>query len=245
MAEYSLVKDKKRVLWGVLLGILWLGEWNAVHAQAAYKVLPSGDTINRMDAQHRRQGPWMMEVMDDSEQLQWSIGSYLNGKMNGPWIKTNRDGAPIAQENFKHDMLDGEAKYYEDGRLICVGHYLALRSTYEYDTVWVENPETNQLRPVRIKSNRGSVRHGFWTYYHPGTTQLARVQEYQVDSLIYSKDYREAADSVQIMKRMKAWPHADNAPLPNVWSMDPNKKPVRFTDFPEDGKGVKPNVRRK
>jgi hypothetical protein len=218
--------------------------WGQVKAPS-YKVLPSGDTINRIDAQQRRHGLWMITGVDDMEQVIVSTGQYTNGKANGVWIKTNRDGLPVAQENYKNDLLDGEASYYDEGRLICVGHYLALRSNYEYDTVWVENPETNLLRAVRIKSNRGSVRHGYWTYYHPGTKQLARVQEYQADSLIYSKEYREPADSVQILKKMKAWPHADNRPLPNVWSMDPQRKPVRFTDFPEDGKGVTPNVKRK
>lgn len=232
-----------RIIPGIFLLLPTLA-WGQTQA-LTYKVMPSGDTINRIDAQQRRQGLWMLAGIDDMEQPLVSVGHYLNGKANGLWIKTNRDGMPLAQENFKNDLLDGEVKYYEGGHLICVGHYLALRSTVEYDTVWVENPETNQLRPVRVKSNRGSVRHGYWTYYHPGTKQLARVQEYQADSLIYLKEYREPADSVQILKKMKAWPHINNAPLPNVWSSNPEKKPVRFTDFPEDGRGVKPNVKQK
>lgn len=246
MARNNMVINYRRMRY-IVLGY-WLMPL-ALFGQAgvfkSYKVLPNGDTINRIDGQQRRQGPWIIEGVDDMEERVLSFGSYKNNKAEGLWIKTNRDGMPISQENFKNDLLDGEATYYEGGHLICVGHYLALRSTVEYDTVWVENPETNQLRPVRIKSSRGSVRHGYWTYYQPGTKQLFRVQEYQADSLIYSKEYREAADSLQIIKKMKTWPHINNTPLPNVWSSNPDKKPVRFTDFPEDGRGVKPNVKRK
>ena len=215
-------------------------------AWKSYKVMPNGDTFNRMDQRNLRQGKWMIEGIDDMEQLQFSFVDFVNNLPHGKWLKTTRDGMPVSEENYKNGLLDGESKYYEGGHLICLGNYLALRSKYEYDTVWVENPETNQLRPIRVKSNRGSVRHGFWTYYHPGTKQLARVTEYQVDSIIYSKEYREPADSVLILNKMKSWPHSSKADvLPGVWTTNPEKKPVRFTDFPEDGKGVKPNVRKK
>ncbi|MGI9192661.1 MAG: hypothetical protein ACR2IL_11125 [Chitinophagaceae bacterium] len=212
----------------------------------SYKVLQNGDTINKLDAKNQKQGMWLMESYDDLDQFEYTYAQFVNNKQEGKCLKTNRDGVPVAEENFKNGLKDGEARYYDAGQLLCVGHYLALRARYEYDTIWVENPETNQLRPVRVKSNRGSVRHGFWTYYHPGTKQLARVLEYQADSLIYAKEYKEPADSVQILRKMKTWPHGAQAEnLPGVWSEHPEKKPVRFTDFPEDGKGVKPNIRKK
>lgn len=248
MERIGLVMKQQKIL-GVWLWVMMSSittSFAQLSVYKSYRVLPNGDTINRVDLNNKRQGKWLMESFDDLDQFQYTYTEFVNNVQQGKCLKTNRDGVPVSEENYKNGLRDGEARYFEGGHLICVGNYLALRATYEYDTVWVENPETNQLRPVRIKSNRGSVRHGYWTYYHPGTKQLARVLEYQADSLIYSKTYQEPADSLQILRKMKSWPHNPQAAvLPGVWSDHPEKKPVRFTDFPEDGKGVKPNVRKK
>ncbi len=210
-----------------------------------FELTEHGDTINRIDALKRRQGTWLLFTPSHyGEAGYYEYGSFTNDLKQGLWISYDEQGRKLATENYKNGLRHGEASYYDEGKLYCAGQYLALRSQYEYDTIQVEDPISNTFKPVVIKSNRGSVRHGYWTYYNTSTRQVERVQEYQADEIIYDKEYKEKVDSIAIQQKMKTWPHVGKHELPNVWFLDKNKKPVRFTDLPADGKGIKPNVRK-
>lgn len=212
----------------------------------SYEVLENGDTINKLDNKNNKQGKWLITHeahYDESAYMEW--GTFDNNKKQGKWLTYAMNGTIQAMENYKQDNKDGEVRYFDEGDLYCVGHYLALRSLYDYDTIMVEDAVTNLEKPVIIKANRGSVRHGFWTYYEPHSSEIAKVVEYQADDIIYEREFLSKADSTYIEARLKVLPHVSNKNTNGVWQLHKNKKPIRYTDFPDNIEYVKPNVRRK
>lgn len=213
----------------------------------SYEVLENGDTINRIDSKNVRHGKWLIEheaSMDEPGTME--LGEYEMGVRNGKWKTYSLHGDLEAEEFYKKGLKDGEARYYEEGRLICVGNYLALNAKQKYDTVMVENPLTNESRPVRIRTDVGSVRHGSWTFYDARTSEINRVVEYEVDEVVYDKSFTHVSkeDSLYILAKMKTFPHITHKPDENVWMSKGNQKRITYTDIP-DNKPVKPNVRKK
>lgn len=213
----------------------------------SYEVLENGDTINRLDQFNHKHGKWLLfHEARYNEPPFYEYGSYDQDVRVGVWNVYDKDGHTLSEEYFKQGVRDGEARYFENGKLYCIGHYLALRSKYEYDTVMVEDPVTNNFRPVVVKSQVGSVRHGLWTFFNPTTAAVDRVVEYQVDEVIYDRDYsnRDETDSLAIELKTRSLPHVSKKQPSSVWSLDKNKRPVKYTDFPDNTQYVKPNVRR-
>jgi hypothetical protein len=105
--------------------------------------------------------------------------------------------------------LDGEVKYYDRGHLYCVGNYRGLNASQAYDTIVVMDPVTQAESYKVISTENGTLRHGTWKYYNPGTGQLMREEEYQVDELVFKKDYHVSAgmDSVYRRKHEMKMPH--------------------------------------
>src|SRR5690606_23832105 len=112
--------------------------------------------------------------------------------------------------NFREDLLDGEVKYYTNGRLNCTGNYRGLNRSYDYDTVMVTNPETGAQSLVPVPTYKGSLRHGMWRFYDVESGRLLREEDYQVDELVYHKDYLSKADSAYYEKRRATLPHNTN-----------------------------------
>jgi antitoxin component YwqK of YwqJK toxin-antitoxin module len=156
----------------------------------SFELLENGDTINKLDNKNRKWGKWLIVNKGGyGEEDFMELGSFDDDVRTGVWKSYTMNGTIISQEFFKQGNKSGEARYYDDGFLFCVGNYLALRSKYDYDTIMVEDPNTGMEKPVILKSDVGSVRHGFWTYYNTPTTDVKKVLEYQVDEVIYEKEY--------------------------------------------------------
>ena len=210
----------------------------------SYEILENGDTINRLDQRNQKTGKWLIVNKGGyGEDDFMELGYYQENTKSGIWKTYTMDGVIISQENFKQGNKSGEAKYYDEGHLYCVGNYLALRAKYDYDTIMVEDPLTNKEKPVVIKTDVGSVRHGFWTYYDPPSKYVKRVVEYQADEIIYEKEYAAKVDSAYINTRMKSFVKGN--PQHQVMMPDKNKRMSKFTDFPDDLEYVKPNIRKK
>lgn len=211
-----------------------------------YELLENGDTINRIDNKNNKIGNWVFITRGGygEPDIIWH-GKYDNGIKTGVWKQYTTDGKIVAEEFYRKGNLDGEAKYYDEGHLYCIGNYLALRSHNEYDTILVEDPVTNMEKKVVIKTDVGSVRHGFWTYYDVPTRNVKRVVEYQADEIIYEKEYEAKVDSTYIKQQLKKMPHYNSKYQAENTMQDKNRKATRFTDFPENTQYVKPNVRQK
>lgn len=213
----------------------------------SFEVLENGDTINKLDQNKVKHGKWLHYTEGKySDPSMYEYGNYDSDKRTGKWMVYDKEGRTTAEENYKNGLKNGEARYYEQGSLYCVGNYLALKSIYEYDTVMVENPITNALRPVVIKASVGSVRHGLWTFYDVYTHKVDRVVEYQVDEVIYEKDYsgENKTDTTTASQKLREMPHVSQKPPPNVWTEGKGKKPAKYTDIPDNVQYVKPNVRK-
>ena len=212
----------------------------------SFEVLSSGDTINRMDSKNNKLGKWIItKEAKYGEEGFLESGMYNKNNKEGIWKTYTLSGQLVSIENFKSDRRNGEAQYFENGFLYCTGNYLALSAKNEYDTILVEDPVTNISKPVRIKTDVGSVRHGQWTYYSPERKTIEKVLEYQADEVIYEQAFTSKLDSTYLETKMKNLPHNSNQAPNAVWHVDKNKKSVKYTDIPENTKSVVPNVRKK
>ena len=215
-----------------------------VASLATFELLDNGDTINRTDTKGNKYGKWVIVNKGGyGEDDYMENGTFQNSIKTGKWKIYDMKGVLMSEEFFRQGNKDGEAKYYDEGHLYCVGHYLALRSKYEYDTILVQDPVTELEKPVIIKTDVGSVRHGFWTFYDPPSTQVKRVVEYQADEIIYEKEYPAKVDSAYIKERMRRF--AKGEIKSDAMMNQKGRKPPKFTDFPENTEYVKPNVRQK
>lgn len=205
-----------------------------------YDLLENGDTINKTDIKNRKQGIWIIyheERMGEPALIEY--GSFREDKKQGSWRQFTRTGQLLASENYKKGLLDGEAKYYEDGKLLCIATYYALKEKNGIDTIMVEDPLTNIEKPVTVKSETGSIRHGLWTYYDPENGKIAKVVEYQGDQIIYEKEYLSAKDTIAIKRKWKSLPGGAMDERDRVWYYDKNKRPVTFKEMHEQAVKLK------
>lgn len=200
----------------------------------SFEVLDDGDTINKVDDQNRKLGQWMISVPElRGEEGYVEYGTYKDDKKINTWHRFTTTGRPILVENYKKGKLDGEVKYYDEGKLFCVGNYLALKDGSTYDTIMVEDPVTNLETPIVVRCDVGSVRHGLWTYYDIETGSISKIVEYHVDQIIYEKTYLNAKDSVDMKRKWKSVPKITAFDEESTWYTDKNKKQVNYIDLPK------------
>jgi len=153
---------------------------------------------NLQDDHGRPQGQWIIRHpggMGEDPYSEW--GSYDHGSRVGAWYTFDRNGQVTAMEHFKQGQRDGEAKYFENGILVCVGHFRGLNPRYAYDTIIVTDPVTNLEITRVLPSESGSVKHGIWRYYDNETGRLVRELEYLLGEIIYKHNFTIApVDSV-------------------------------------------------
>jgi hypothetical protein len=170
----------------------------------------SDEQLNKVDAQHRKQGLWFHDMPAlRGEPAYKEFGKYQDDQRVGIWYKLNAEGALMSIENYRRGVLHGEVQYYVKGRLSCIGHYRGLNPENKLDSIWVTDPETLLDTMVVVSTERGSLKHGIWRYYDPFSGKLTREEEYQVDDLIKSEDfeYISKSDSAYIEKRKAMLPH--------------------------------------
>lgn len=152
--------------------------------------------LNQTDKKGRRQGLWYIDQKEVRGQDAYiAFGEYVDDKKQGLWYRMDHLGRLIYIRNFADGVLDGTSQYYQNGNLVCVGNYRGLNPKYKLDSIWVVNPVTGYDTMVRVPSEKGSVKHGIWRYYNPVTGQLVAEEKYQVDELLYRKEFKEQAPS--------------------------------------------------
>jgi len=184
--------------------------------------------LNQQDASGRKNGLWWETVAAVRGEPAYSaFGSYDHGLKIGPWYRINEVGDLDAIENYRFNVLNGEVKYFEQGRLVCVGHYRGLNPSQAYDTILVVHPVTGEEKLVSVPTERGALRHGLWQYYDQATGRLTREEEYQVDERISSRTFEIAPrDSAYYRQREKLMPHNRHD-----YYKPPKGKPASLTDF--------------
>lgn len=168
------------------------------------------DSLNKTDEQNRKQGTWFYKKEARMGEPAYSeFGNYKDDMKSGLWYRVDREGVIMATENYWRNVLNGTAQYYDNGRLICIGTYRGLNPDNKLDSVWITDIDTYEERLVMVPSEKGSMKHGIWRYYDPVTGHMIREEEYQVDDLIYKKDFEviTKSDSLRVEKRNKNLPH--------------------------------------
>lgn len=186
-------------------------------AQQSVPTPGKGSKINQVDNQGKRTGTWLNSIPENKgESAYTEFGPYQNGMKNGLWYKMNPNGDLLAIENFKKDYYDGEVKYFAKGQVTCIGLYRALNPDVVVDTIVVVEPVTGEESLVPVMSERGTVRHGTWRFYDEVTGSLRKIEEYQVDDMIYEEFFpMSKADSLYYERRNRNLPHMKK-PLPNT-----------------------------
>lgn len=170
---------------------------------------PKDDNLNKLDDGGKKHGTWVISFPAKKGELPYSeYGSFEHGLKNGTWTKLTKEGELISEENFKNNLLDGAARYYDHGKLYCEGTYLSNSSSQEKDTIVVTHPETLLESYKELPAYYGSFRQGEWHYYDPENGKLMRVEEYAEDELIYKRNFPNFySDSVAFKKREALLPH--------------------------------------
>lgn len=158
-----------------------------------------GDTLNRVDMQGRKQGPWVVTVPElRGERGYEEDGYFKDDKKEGRWVRYTEQGDKLAIENYRWGQKDGRCEYYNNVEdLIRVESWRAIDPKNPYDTVPVVDPKdpTRILRYEVVKVESPSVKHGFWKYYDPSTGRVEKTEQWILDKL-KTKDDDEAATDV-------------------------------------------------
>lgn len=184
--------------------------------------------INQYDADGKKNGMWHTSHPEGKGEIAYvEFGNYYHGRKAGLWYKLDDEDQLIAIENYKNNAKDGEAKYYEKGNLICIGHFRGLNPDQLFDTIMVIDPQTGYDVPRVISSDRGSLKHGKWTYFDEVNGRIIKIDDYQVDNLIASKEYPlSKADSIYYANRNKNLPHVKGTKY-----TPPKNKQFSYTDY--------------
>jgi antitoxin component YwqK of YwqJK toxin-antitoxin module len=199
-----------------------------IYTTGVYAQAPANPPLNQKDAKGKPQGQWVVQYparMGEDAYAEW--GNYEHGIKYGTWYKFDGDAQVTAIEHFRNGVLDGEVKYFERGTLVCVGNYRGLNPRYEFDTIFVNDPVTNEEFKRIIPTDRGQVKQGLWRFYDAQTGRLEREVDYQLDEVLARQDFAIAAvDSSWYQRRIQAMPHNQK----KVYKPSHDRQ-IHYTDF--------------
>jgi antitoxin component YwqK of YwqJK toxin-antitoxin module len=169
-----------RCLFTLLFTILLL----SVQSQTwkSYIISVRGDTLNRVDMDDKKQGPWVHKYASvRGEPGYEEQGYYENDMKVGRWVKFSLMGDKLAEENYRWGQLDGKSRYYTRlGGLVREESWRAVEPGKKFDTVDVIDPmDASRIIERAIVPVEGyAVKHGTWTYYDPEWGTILRTEEY-------------------------------------------------------------------
>ena len=146
-----------------------------------YKLTPRGDTINRIDKNKKKQGPWWFRYEEVRGEPGFEEeGYFYNDKKQGPWKKFSLMGDLIAQEYFIAGYRDGKQMYYNRmGDLLREESWKSVDPSNPYDTIMVpdiDHPE-RMIRKI-IKHESAEIKHGVWNYYDATMGTIVRTERF-------------------------------------------------------------------
>lgn len=167
----------------------------------SYILSPKGDTLNRVDMEGKKQGPWVISVPDlRGERGYEEEGYFENDLKEGEWKRFSLEGVKIAQENYRWGKLNGKQEYFTyNGGLMRIENWRAIDPSRAFDTVAIYDLKdpTLKIGEVVVKNDGIAVKHGKWTYFDPreGTveaTEFYVMNKLQTDdgSMIADEDLR-------------------------------------------------------
>ena len=168
-------------LLSLLISIHSFGQWKD------YIISVRGDTLNRVDMNGKKQGPWVIHVDDlRGEQGYDEQGYFVDDKRDGKWVKFSLMGDKLSEENYRWGSLDGKSRYYtKRGGLMREETWRAIEPGRSFDTVDVLDPldPTKVVDQVIVKVEGQTMKHGTWTYYDPEWGTIIKTEDYWIDKL--------------------------------------------------------------
>ncbi len=147
-------------------------------AQCKEFILTSrGDTLNCVDMNGKRQGPWIVKVEGlRGERGYEEEGFYENGVKEGVWRRYSPEGDIMSVENYRWGQKNGKNVYFDNmGQPLREESWRAINPQSPFDTVDVYdlNDPTKITHKQIIRVEPRPFKHGVWTYYdsHRGTVE--------------------------------------------------------------------------
>lgn len=157
------------------------GQWKE------YIIGVRGDTLNRVDLNGKKQGPWVIHVEAlRGEPGYDEQGYFVDDKKDGKWVRFSLMGDKIAEEYYRWGSLDGKSRYYtRTGGLLREESWRAIEPGRKFDTVDVTdvNDPGKVVDRVVVKVEGQTMKHGTWTYYDPEWGSIVKTEEYWADQL--------------------------------------------------------------
>lgn len=156
-----------------------------------YKLTASGDTLNRIDMNDRKQGIWVNKYDKvRGEPGYEEEGFYIDDRKEGEWKLYNLMGDLVGIENYRWGLKNGVAQYFLlHGGLRLEQSWIALNPDKQYDTLQVEDlDKLDSYRTVIVKNEGAALKHGTWKYYDPQTGSLIRTENYEFGKALSNPD---------------------------------------------------------
>jgi hypothetical protein len=151
---------------------------------APFIISAEGDTINRTDDFNTKQGLWIENIPEKyGEVAMLKFGFYKDDWKTGKW-KLYEGPNLICIENYKNNVLDGEIMYYENGFVSCRGYYSGSNYRTKFDTIVLENAQTNETKTYIIRNNSSTVKDSTWTFYLPNSEKVKSIEYWRNDEMI-------------------------------------------------------------
>lgn len=161
-----------------------------VSAQApkSFQLTVDGDTLNVIDHEGKKQGPWINQVPElRGEPGYEEEGLYIDDQKDGYWRKYTLQGDLMAVEFYKKGGKDGVQRYFTFfGNLEREETWRGYNPDSPYDTIAVYGADNNEILEYKIvKAEPYSVKHGTWRYYDEGN--LVNTEEWDRNNLVPKK----------------------------------------------------------
>jgi hypothetical protein len=170
-----------------LLLFCLLGSLTAGAQWKNYQIGPKGDTLNRVDMQGKKQGPWVIRVDNlRGERGFEEEGHFRNDLREGLWRRFSLEGDLIALESYRLGYKHGKNTYFNyQGEPVREESWRAIDPSSPYDTVNVYdvNDPSRVVRTEVIRVEPNSYRHGTWRYFDPQYGTVVKTEEYVMDKL--------------------------------------------------------------
>jgi hypothetical protein len=177
----------------LLISLNSFGQWKS------YIISVRGDTLNRVDLNGKKQGPWVIHVEEmRGEQGFDEQGYFVDDVKDGLWVRFSLMGDKIAEQNYKWGSLHGRSRFYtRTGGLMREENWRAVDPKKTMDTVDVfdlKDP-TKVIDRVAVNLTGLTYKHGTWKYFDPEWGTVLKTEQYFLDKL--KSDQEEGVANVE------------------------------------------------
>lgn len=160
----------------------------------SFELTESGDTLNRIDKNDKKQGKWKIHVNAlRAEPAYDEEGVFRNNLKEGIWRRYDMYGLLLAQENYKWGNQNGLQQYLEQGQLEHEEYWRSVDPEKKFDTIEVIDPyDITKVERKIVKVESYAVPFGAWKYYDPSTGRVIRTEHYDA----MGKPYTQQSNTV-------------------------------------------------